>query len=95
MNSEIQDEICAALAAAPVVARLTELDLSLGALTDDGAEALLSGQPLTHLARLTVEHHFLTGPMAARLREALPGGEVLINEPQPESRWGAYIAVAE
>ncbi|WP_055554887.1 hypothetical protein [Streptomyces sp. NBRC 110028] len=48
-NSEIQDDFCAALAAAPVVARLDEISISTGVLTDDGATALLTGQPLTHL----------------------------------------------
>ncbi|GAA4600549.1 hypothetical protein GCM10023195_00170 [Actinoallomurus liliacearum] len=37
------------MASAPVVARLEVLDLSMGTLSDDGATALLSGQPLTHL----------------------------------------------
>lgn len=70
--SEMHDEICAALATAPVVARLTDLQLTLGALTDDGAEALLSGQPLTHLRILDLGENHMTGPMLSRLRAALP-----------------------
>ncbi|MFE5332116.1 STM4015 family protein [Embleya sp. NPDC056575] len=73
MNSEIQDEICAALASAPIVSPLRTLDLSMGTLGDEGAEALLTGQPLTHLERLIVSHHFMTGRMCDRLAEALPG----------------------
>ncbi len=83
MNSEIQDEICGAVAAAPVVARLQELALSMGVLTDDGAEALLSGQPLTHLTELDLRHHFLTEPMVARLRAALATVKTLLLEPAP------------
>lgn len=78
MNSDVQDEVCAAVATAPVVARLSELALSMGALTDDGAEALLSGQPLTHLVELDLRHHFLTAPMLARLRAALSPVKVLL-----------------
>jgi hypothetical protein len=95
MDSPIQDEICAAVGTAPVVARLSELALSMGVLTDDGAEALLSGQPLTHLTELDLRHHFLTEPMVARLREALsPVKSLLIDEPQAE-RHGRFIEVSE
>lgn len=87
----------AAVSAAPVVARLTELDLSMGALGDEGAEALLSGQPLTHLARLDLHHHFIGEPMRERLRAALePAGvEVDLSEPCETQEWGRYIAVSE
>lgn len=74
-NSEMQDEIAAAMAAAPIVANLDVLDLSLGTLTDTGAEALLGGQPLTHLRKLDLHHNYLSEPMRQRLRAALePAG---------------------
>ncbi|MGI5217733.1 STM4015 family protein [Nocardia sp. CA-290969] len=81
-NSEIQDRICAAVAAAPVVARLETVDLSLGVLTDDGAAALLSGQPLTHLRSLDLHHNYLGAEMRTRLREVLePAGVRLDLDP--------------
>lgn len=40
-NSELQDEIAAAVAGAPVVAQLSSLSLAMGTLTDEGAAALL------------------------------------------------------
>ena len=100
MNSEIQDEICAAVATAPVVARLLELALSKGALTDDGAEALLSGQPLTHLVELDLRHHYLTVPMVKRLRAALAPVKMLLidtaEEDHPdEGTYAWYVAVGE
>lgn len=74
-NSEIQDEVAAACAAAPVVARLEVLDLSMGVLTDEGAVALLGGQPLTHLKTLDLHHNYLTEAVTRRVREALePAG---------------------
>ncbi|MFB9206661.1 leucine-rich repeat domain-containing protein [Nonomuraea spiralis] len=51
-RSSFQDDIAEAVAVAPIVARLESLSLALGQLTDRGAEALLLGQPLTHLKRL-------------------------------------------
>ncbi|MFI0370945.1 STM4015 family protein [Actinomadura sp. 1N219] len=94
-DSEIQDEIAAAVAGAPIVARLESLSLAMGILTDQGAEALLSGQPLTHLRKLDLHHHFLSDAMVGRVRAALPGVEVdLDDQEKPDGDWH-YIAVAE
>lgn len=99
-NSEIQDEVAAAVAGAPVVARLQTLDLSLGTLGDEGATALLHGQPLTHLHTLDLHHHFISASLRARLTAALPGvtvdlseAEVENDEENPADR--RYTAVAE
>ncbi|MGY3200100.1 STM4015 family protein [Streptomyces sp. TE5632] len=98
-NSDIQDEIAAAVAAAPAVAGLASLDLSMGTLGDEGATALLSGQPLTHLRVLDLGHHFMSDEMTHRVREALaPHVPDLGLTParrdqhSPESR---YVAVGE
>ncbi|MFF1465725.1 STM4015 family protein [Streptomyces sp. NPDC058330] len=104
-NSYFQDEIAAAVAHAPVVARLESLSLSLGALGDAGAEALLNGQPLTHLRSLDLHHHFLSDAMMLRVWEALePVGvrvdlsereEVDDEDDEDDEDGGRYIAVAE
>ena len=93
------DEIAAALAHAPVVPRLTTLDLSLGALGDEGAAALLAGQPLSHLRKLDLHHHFLSEEMTHRLRDTLPGVDLDLGARQEPESWGdeqgRYIAVSE
>lgn len=95
------DELAGALAHAPVVARLESLNLSLGTLSDVGAAALLAGQPLTHLKQLDLHHHFLSDAMVARLREALPGVELDLDEQLEARKWGEdeqsyrYVAVSE
>ncbi|MCF6521646.1 STM4015 family protein [Streptomyces sp. JJ36] len=100
-DSEVQDEIAAAVASAPVVARLASLSLSMGTLTDTGAEALLQGQPLHHLERLDLRHHFLSDATADRVRAAVGSGgtEVDLSEQQTPHRWGEeewrYVAVSE
>ncbi|MFD7687089.1 STM4015 family protein [Streptomyces sp. NPDC059781] len=78
-NSEIQDEIAAAVASAPVVARLEVLDLSMGTLGDDGATALLGGQPLTHLKKLDLHHNYLSDPVRQRIRETLQAAGVEVD----------------
>ncbi|MEU6038147.1 STM4015 family protein [Actinomadura sp. NPDC047616] len=93
-NSETADETAAAVAGAPVVARLESLSLALGTLTDRGAEALLSGQPLTHLRRLDLHHHFLSDGMMERVRGALPGVEVNLDARQ-QGRDRLFVAVSE
>ncbi|GAA0982530.1 STM4015 family protein [Acrocarpospora macrocephala] len=94
-DSVRQDEVAAAVATAPIVARLESLDLSMGVLTDAGAEALLSGQPLTHLKRLNLRHHYLSEEMAANIADGLSGVEVDLSDRQdPEEDW-RYIEVSE
>ncbi|MGW5232553.1 STM4015 family protein [Streptomyces nodosus] len=100
-ESELQDEIAAAVASAPLVAQLESLSLSMGTLTDTGGEALLHGQPLTHLERLDLHHHFLSDSMADRIRTALgsAGTEVDLSGHQTPHSWGnqewRYVAVSE
>jgi hypothetical protein len=102
-NSEIQDEIAVAVSGAPVVARLDVLDLSMGTLSDDGAEALLNGQPLTHLKVLDLNHHFLSEAMEKRVAAAFEGTGVTVDlgdeqrgEVGPDGEWDhRYTAVAE
>ncbi|MFJ9738372.1 STM4015 family protein [Streptomyces sp. NPDC101166] len=102
-NSETQDAVAAAVAVAPVVARLEVLDLSMGVLTDEGATALLAGRPLTHLRKLDLHHHYISEPVQERIRRALTpeGVEVDLDREDAEddedgdgTAW-RYVAVGE
>jgi hypothetical protein len=95
VNSEIQNEIAAALAAAPVVAQLESLDLSMGTLDDTGAESLLMGQPLTHLKVLDLHHHYLSDEMVTRLDEALPDVDLDTLDQEFLDEDGPFVAVDE
>ncbi|QNE73647.1 leucine-rich repeat domain-containing protein [Streptomyces finlayi] len=100
-NSELQNEIATAIASAPVVAQLRTLDLSSGTMGDEGAAALLEGQPLTHLDALDLHHHFLGEPMERRVREALEPHGVRVDLSDRNTPWdnrgaeGRYTTVAE
>ncbi|MFE7357348.1 STM4015 family protein [Streptomyces sp. NPDC057543] len=100
-NSELQNEIATAVAGAPVVAQLRVLDLSNGTLGDEGGAALLDGQPLTHLERLDLHHHFMTEPMERRIAQALEPHGVRVDVSEREEPWGnrgvegRYTAVSE
>lgn len=70
-NSEIQDEITIACVNAPVLNHLQTLDLSLGVLSNTGAQALLdSADKLAHLKFLNLHYNYLTNSMVEKL-EAL------------------------
>lgn len=62
-NSDYSDQIAVALAQSSLMDRLIELDLSLGTLSDAGAEALLSCSAIHSLATLDISdcyvHHVL------------------------------------
>ncbi|MEL5953691.1 STM4015 family protein [Streptomyces sp. CLV115] len=100
-NSEVQNEIAAAVASAPVVAQLRVLDLSNGTMGDEGAAALLDGQPLTHLEKLDLYHHFMTEPMERRIVQALEPHGVRVDVSERETPWGnrgvegRYTSVSE
>ncbi|MFD9602065.1 STM4015 family protein [Streptomyces sp. NPDC059970] len=99
-NSEIQDEIAAAVASAPVVAQLESLSLAMGTLSDTGAQALLDGQPLTHLTSLDLHHHYITDALISRIQDLLPpqGVHVDLDEADywdPEDDEPRYVAVDE
>lgn len=98
-NAEIADAVAAAVANAPVVDRLEVLDLSMGTLTDAGAEALLAGRSLTHLRELDLHHHYLSPRWQKQLVEALPGVRVDVSDPQAPQEYNGrqyyYTAVGE
>ncbi|MGW0333165.1 STM4015 family protein [Streptomyces sp. NPDC003011] len=102
-NSEMQDAVAAAVASAPVVARLEVLDLSMGVLTDEGAGALLGGQPLTHLKKLDLHHHYLSKPFEDRVRQTLEPAGVEVDldrddaeeETEDDGTVWRYVAVGE
>ncbi|MFD7717596.1 STM4015 family protein [Streptomyces sp. NPDC059814] len=87
-NSEVENEIAAAIASAPLVARLRTLDLSCGTLGDEGAAALLEGQPLTHLDMLDLHHHFLSEPVERRIAGALEPYGVRVDLSDRCEPWG-------
>ena len=79
-NSDIADDIPGVLSGAPVLERLRVLDLSLGTMTDRGAEALLSIPGLSRLEKLDLHHHYISPAMIERLQEL--GIEVDATDPK-------------
>lgn len=95
-NSDRQNDLARLVAASTVVRQLESLDLSMGTLTDEGAEPLLT---LTHLADLDLHHHFLSDEMVERLEEALSGVRLDLSEQCAPDHYddelSYYTAIAE
>jgi hypothetical protein len=59
-NCEFADDVAGAIAASPLLSRITILDLSLGNLSDDGANALAKATATAQLQLLDIHHHYCT-----------------------------------
>lgn len=96
-DCEGADEIAAAAAQAPILARIRVLDLSLGDLTDVGAQALAASPAVAGLVKLDIHFHFVS-PEAVAALESL-GIAVDASDPKEPERYRdeefRYIAVSE
>ena len=94
-NTVLSDEICQELPHSPVASQLTELDLSLGTLSDAGARALAAeAGRLPKLRSLRVDESFLTPDGIGALRQA--GWELSVGQQKaPEEADERYVSVGE
>lgn len=96
-NCQWADELAAAIATAPILARIKRLDLSMGTLSDVGIDALIASPALRGLQHINIEHHYASDAGIAKL--AALGIEVNARDRQePYVQNGAedrYIAVSE
>jgi hypothetical protein len=93
-DSEVVDDIAAALANAPVLEQLDALDLSLGTLSDKGGQALLNTPSLRRLKQLDLHYHYLSQAMQSQLKQAYP--QVNLEDPQGDKDEDErYVSVSE
>ncbi|ANH68038.1 STM4015 family protein [Mitsuaria sp. 7] len=93
-DSEIADDLAVWLAGESWVASLYTLDLSLGTIGDAGAKALLASPHVASLKRLDLSHHYISEPLQAQLRAAIPG--VVLDDAQDSGDDDdRYVAVGE
>ncbi|KTD88521.1 STM4015 family protein [Paenibacillus etheri] len=94
-NSQIQDEIAGALANAPILDQLDTLDLSLGTLSDEGAELLLASDRIKKLKALNLSHHYMSDEMISRWQQSgLPVDVSDKQESDDEEDW-RYPSITE
>ncbi len=77
-NSEFANEIAKYIADAPIMDQISVLDLSLGVLADEGADALLNSSRIKKLQKLDLHHHYLSSEVMAKFENL--GIEVNLDE---------------
>jgi predicted DNA-binding WGR domain protein len=93
-DSPNADAIAAAVAKAPILKQLKGLDLSMGTLSDEGAEALLASPAIRGLKHLNLRHHYMSAKVTKKLHEL--GIEVNVSERQEaEDEEDRFIEVSE
>lgn len=85
-NSENADAIAAAVAKSAILSKLKGLDLSMGTLSDEGAEALLAAPATKNLKYLNIRHHYVSPALVTKLKAL--GIELNAAERKEEEDWG-------
>lgn len=97
-DSVVADEVARLAANAPALAQLDTFDLSMGALGDEGGEALLASPHVSQLKSLNLRHNFLSDDVAARLT-ARYGDVVDVSDRQSPEVYGdtsyRFVEVSE
>lgn len=96
-NSVLQNEIAAAVADSPLLDQLESLDLSLGVMTDAGAEPLLNSAGIKKLKHLNLHRNYLTTATTERFK-ALGISVDVEGQEAPDEYDGElnyYVAVGE
>lgn len=100
-DSEIADEIAEALAPAKgaessgaVLDRIKVLDLSMGTLTDRGAEALLGNPKIQRLEKLDLHYHYMSDHWMDKFRELEIQVDVSDQQEDDDPDY-RYVAVSE
>jgi uncharacterized protein (TIGR02996 family) len=93
-NADFADEIAAEVAQAQLWPTLERLDLSMGTMSDAGAERLLTrAEELARLAHIDLSNNFLSPDMCDRIQAALPNANVDMQQQADGDR--RYVSVGE
>ncbi|XSG76976.1 STM4015 family protein [Herpetosiphon llansteffanensis] len=96
-DCEYADALAQAVAKAPILERIKVLDLSLGNMSDAGAEVLFTSEAIRKLEFLDLHHHYMSDGMrdcwaTIDLKSDVSGQETADEDGDEEYR---YIAVSE
>lgn len=93
-DSEISDAIAKSLNGAGVLDLIEELDLSMGTIGDEGAQALLDNPTIRKLKSLNLSHHYLSDAMMEKM-ETLGIPVDMEDQNEEEEEGYRYVEVAE
>jgi uncharacterized protein (TIGR02996 family) len=95
-NCQFADDIARVIGKSKILPQLETLDLSMGTLTDDGVEALVSGTnkaAFAHLARFDLSSNCISEAGLARLGGLCPG--LTADDQRDDGPEDRYVAVGE
>ena len=95
-DCEWADQLAAAVARAPILDRIKQLDLSLGTLGDAGVDALVASPAVRRLQHIDIHHHYVSEAGVAKLKAL--GISVNADDRQEADRRDRdfrYVAVSE
>lgn len=95
-NSKYQDDITVAIVKSPILKQLDVLNLSMGVLTDKGAQALVECKKIKKLKKLDLHHHYCSNEMMEKLQNL--GIDVNLDEQQEgdeDDEYSFYVSVSE
>jgi hypothetical protein len=93
-NCDFADAIAERLATSKLLARIENLDLSMGTLRDDGANALIASGKLGHLKSLDISHHYVSEDVIKRLAAATPN-LIADDAQEADDEDSYYVSVSE
>jgi uncharacterized protein (TIGR02996 family) len=95
-NSEYADDICRELAIAPILERVTSIDLSMGLMTDAGVDSLLQSRGrFARVKKLDVSDNYLSAAAIDALKGLGPHIEISArSQKEAEGDW-RYVSVGE
>ena len=98
-NYYLSDDLAAVIASVGAPKNIDTLDLSLGNLSDKGAEALLTSDKLSHLRILDLHHHYLSNDMMAKVTASDLAANINLADQEEGDEYDGeierYIFVAE
>ena len=94
-NCEYADDIAAVVVNSPIVERIETLDLSLGVLTDEGAQAILSLPEGGSLKKVSIHYNYVGKDLLKKLNDL----KISIDTSKPstmdeDDEW-RFVAVGE
>ncbi len=97
-DAENTDDLIKLIVDAPILDQINVLDLSLGDMTDEGAEALIQCRRIKNLQKLDLHHHFCSDEMVRQMK-TLPI-KVDMSDQLEEGHYSSgeayrYVAVSE
>jgi len=88
-----------ALQGAPVLNNLEILDLSMGTMNDEGAEALLINDILLKLKYINCRHHYISEEMQQKLKDKFGYQKINLEDKEEADEWDGkthyYVEIGE